>query len=315
MPRFISHFLLWLVSKFPKVYEWRNRLKSSGRLLGAPVDERKLWNEFKMKVPESLYMYFKPLTMRYRNNLWIEARTLGVRARVRTIKPVKPARKFIITLVNLPQSLQAAEHCIESAKLHGEHHGLEISPAISKFEALDFFTRHGFTWFHADYNFEKNKDPLPEMGCFASHYQLWRRCIELDEPIIILEHDAVFRYPVPPLRFKHVILLSRPSFTHGKYRFNRIRHPKPREIFYPMKVLAAAHCYAISPPAARILVNAAEKELIIPADSFINKSRVNILYYHPYLVDFSFDFSTIDARYPSSPHPEKTWRDYEENPK
>lgn len=260
-------------------------------------------------------VYLSWLTQRYRTNLWIEARTIGVRARVRAIKPVKPARKFIITLVNLPQSLEAAERCIQSAKQHGEHHGLEISPAISKFEAHDFFVRHGFTWFHGDYNVEKGKDPLPEMGCFASHYRLWQRCIELNEPVIILEHDAMFQSPIPPLRFKHAILLSRPTFTHGSYRFNSLRAPRPREIFYPMNVLAAAHCYTISPAGARILVDAADRELISPADSFINKRRLDILYYHPYLVNFTYHFSTIDARYPGSPTPEKTWEDYKESPK
>lgn len=302
--------LLRFALKLRKAREWRDRLSFPGRLLGAPVTEEKIWNEFKGKIASIFPILTAPITWRYRTNLWIECRTLSVRVRVRTVKPVKPTRKFIITLVDLPQSVQAARKCIESAKLHNEHHGLEIWPATSKFDALDFFARRGFTWLHTDHNLEKGKDPLPEMGCFASHYRLWRRCLELDEPIIVLEHDAVFRSPVPPLRFKHVILLSRPSFTLGKYRFKDLSRPKPREIFYPMKVLAAAHCYALSPDAAHILVNAAERELIVPADSFINKSRVDILYYHPYPVDFSFDFSTIDARHPHSLLPRQIWEDY-----
>jgi glycosyl transferase family 25 len=30
-----------------------------------------------------------------------------------------------------------------------------------------------------------------EVGCFISHYILWKKCIELDEPIIIFEDDGV----------------------------------------------------------------------------------------------------------------------------
>ena len=30
-----------------------------------------------------------------------------------------------------------------------------------------------------------------EVGCFLSHYGLWKKCIELDEPILILEDDAI----------------------------------------------------------------------------------------------------------------------------
>ena len=28
-------------------------------------------------------------------------------------------------------------------------------------------------------------------GCFFSHWNLWNRCVELNEPIVILEHDAI----------------------------------------------------------------------------------------------------------------------------
>ena len=30
-----------------------------------------------------------------------------------------------------------------------------------------------------------------EVGCFLTHYHLWKKCIQLNEPIIILEDDAV----------------------------------------------------------------------------------------------------------------------------
>ena len=30
-----------------------------------------------------------------------------------------------------------------------------------------------------------------EVGCFMSHYELWDQCISLNEPIIILEDEAV----------------------------------------------------------------------------------------------------------------------------
>lgn len=314
-PVFVRRFILRCFLRFQKVQAWHKKLQTTNRVLGVPLNEEKIWNMFKKQTASWFSGYLSWLTQLYRNNLWVEARTLGVRVRVRTIKPVKPAKKFIIALNNLPQSMKAAECCIESAKQHGESHGLEIFPAVSKFEAYDFFIRHGFTWFHTDYNFDKGKDPSSEMGCFASHYLLWQRCIALDEPIVILEHDAVFRSSIPPLRFKHVILLSRPSFTTGNYRYRDIRCPRPREVFYPMKTLAAAHCYAISPSGARILVAATDRELILPADSFINKGLLDVLYYHPYLADFSYDFSTIDARYPGSPSPEEVWGNYEKDRK
>ena len=38
----------------------------------------------------------------------------------------------------------------------------------------------------------KTKLSRGEVGCFMSHYAAWAECIELDEPVIILEDDAVF---------------------------------------------------------------------------------------------------------------------------
>lgn len=32
---------------------------------------------------------------------------------------------------------------------------------------------------------------LGELGCFASHYSLWQKCVELETPIIILEDDVL----------------------------------------------------------------------------------------------------------------------------
>ena len=30
------------------------------------------------------------------------------------------------------------------------------------------------------------------IGCFYSHYRLWQKCIELDEPILVFEDDVIF---------------------------------------------------------------------------------------------------------------------------
>lgn len=31
----------------------------------------------------------------------------------------------------------------------------------------------------------------PELGCYSSHYLLWEKCVSLNEPIIVLEDDAI----------------------------------------------------------------------------------------------------------------------------
>ena len=34
---------------------------------------------------------------------------------------------------------------------------------------------------------------LNQLGCYASHYLMWEKCVELDSPIIVLEDDAKFK--------------------------------------------------------------------------------------------------------------------------
>jgi len=38
----------------------------------------------------------------------------------------------------------------------------------------------------------KTRDINKRIGCFLSHYTLWKNCIEADKPIMILEQDALF---------------------------------------------------------------------------------------------------------------------------
>ena len=36
------------------------------------------------------------------------------------------------------------------------------------------------------------KNPKARVACALSHYLLWKTCVKLDEPVLVLEHDAVF---------------------------------------------------------------------------------------------------------------------------
>lgn len=52
-----------------------------------------------------------------------------------------------------------------------------------------------FNKYNAQKRFQRkgNYMNLSQLGCFASHYLLWEKCIELDQPIIILEDDAIIK--------------------------------------------------------------------------------------------------------------------------
>ncbi|KJY79083.1 glycosyltransferase family 25 protein [Vibrio nigripulchritudo] len=54
-----------------------------------------------------------------------------------------------------------------------------------------------------------------ERGCYASHYLLWQKCIELGKPIVVLEDDAI-----PLEGFSNI--LSKLKELHTKYGYIRL---------------------------------------------------------------------------------------------
>lgn len=94
-------------------------------------------------------------------------------------------RTFIIRLSDNPLSNGFADDAFLSVlrfKLIPEYfEGIKAS------EAQRFFDHHGLV---------KAPDPSVRwndatMGCFASHYALWQKCVDLNEPIVVLEHDGI----------------------------------------------------------------------------------------------------------------------------
>ena len=114
-------------------------------------------------------------------------------------------------------------------------------------------------------------------GCFYSHYNLWKKCVELNEPIIIWEDDILISRPYIPVEWKDILVLA-------------IGHPKKSAIYMPLlespegdpdsidyRYASMPGCcgYAIKPHAAKKLLEIYSRTYL-PADNAINKFHVNI---------------------------------------
>ncbi|NBI42638.1 glycosyl transferase [[Haemophilus] felis] len=62
--------------------------------------------------------------------------------------------------------------------------------AINGKENPDFFLFQKYNE-HKRLKIRANKLSLPQLGCWASHYLLWEKCVALNKPIIIIEDDAI----------------------------------------------------------------------------------------------------------------------------
>ena len=103
-----------------------------------------------------------------------------------------------------------------------------------------------------------------EVGCFLSHWQIWNKCIEKNESIIVLEDDAILTD-----RFNMEEIESLPyDFVYLAYKEMgekiKIDDTLSKPV-YPYWTLA----YMIRPQAARVLVNNEAKRNILPVDEYL----------------------------------------------
>ena len=104
-----------------------------------------------------------------------------------------------------------------------------------------------------------------EVGCYLSHYYLWAKCIALNEPIIILEDDAVLtdRFSSQEIKknFDAGYNLMYLGYNEmGEYQNIDDTFVKPD---YPYWTVG----YALTPTAAQILIQ--NRKEIIPVDEYL----------------------------------------------
>lgn len=118
-------------------------------------------------------------------------------------------------------------------------------------------------------------------GCFASHYLLWKRCIELDEIIGIFEYDARQVRVMPkhlefenllhlgawhPIREEdNAVLINGGRGIHDYTGYNRWGFKN---------VMMGMQSYLLKPHAAKILVEMAKEKGWLPCDRFVSTDIV-----------------------------------------
>ena len=123
---------------------------------------------------------------------------------------------------------------------------------------------------------EKDKGKLSRpgvVGCFYSHYKLWQKCVELNEPIMIFEDDVKFYRKYEPVEFDDILILSlgKNSFLNEPYT-TYLESPSgtPAAVAWKNFSMPGASGYAIKPHTARGLVKF-YRPYWYPADNAINQ--------------------------------------------
>jgi glycosyl transferase, family 25 len=194
-------------------------------------------------------------------------------------------KSFVITIMDLNHSVNVAKRCIDSAKkfdldvnffeaITPKDNPLEILASLNINE-LDFT--------------EKYSRKLNGISCFLSHYMLWKKSIEINESILIFEHDAVVIDKIPSDgRFDSLLSLGKPSFGSFKTPSSN-----GVNMLTSKKYLPGAHAYIIKPNAAKKLIKQASIKANY-ADVFLNIDTFPwIQEYYPWPVIVEDTFTTV----------------------
>ena len=130
-----------------------------------------------------------------------------------------------------------------------------------KLQALGFDVNHD--WIDPLLNTPLTKG---EVGCFLSHWEIWKKCVEMNEPVMVLEDDARItdRFSMEEIEQ----YLQTYSFLYLGWKEMKTSVPidgKVVQPVYPYWTLA----YVITPESAKILMNESIATSIIPVDEYL----------------------------------------------
>jgi hypothetical protein len=185
-------------------------------------------------------------------------------------------KTFVIALKDHEISLKQLEDCKASANMHGWK--------IETFWGVNGRSITEENWKSIGVTPITKK--LGQQGCWFSHYLLWNKCIEINEPIVIFEHDAVIQQPWMPLEIDISIVK-----LHKHYR----KYPMDSKWIHPIfgRWSPSMHAYVILPKHADILLRASKKFGCYNADVFTGDKVISVeLLGEPELVMRQNTFST-----------------------
>jgi GR25 family glycosyltransferase involved in LPS biosynthesis len=210
---------------------------------------------------------------------------------------------YVITLLNIPQSVEVAKRCMESAKKYGID--VEIFPAVFRDIAKAEAEKENLK-----YNIRNASMSKPDAvaGNFISQYRIWKKIRDSKEPAIVLEHDAVFYDKLPKID-GDIVNLGHPSFS----KFEKKNKPGIYPLFSKKKGhFPGAHAYFVSPKGADLLIKKADEIGIVECDLFLNlKNFPNLKEIYPWIAKAKDTFSTIQN--PSGCKPKHSFnKDYKQ---
>ena len=196
-------------------------------------------------------------------------------------------KSFVITIMDIPESVKAAKRCIASMPEFNVQMFKAVTPKdnpekMMKQKGIDN------SWF---LGLDQGKFSRMQrcQAAFLSHHTLWEWCANNNEEVQIFEHDAV-RVGNLPMHIEHrgTITIGQPSY--GQYHIPR--HIGVQRLMHK-NYFGGAHAYRMKPKAARSII-AHAREYACATDVFLTNEFFPWLEeFYPWPVIAKDSFSTI----------------------
>ena len=197
-------------------------------------------------------------------------------------------KSFIIHLSKVPSSLESALQLQQDLK--SIDIDAELFEGTYGSNAEEIFKKEGrqvhptsFKGGAVDERYTNKTKRPGVMGCFYSHYRLWQKCVELNEPICVFEDDVAIHRPLISVPFDDVLILTlgaRKSEKYKQYLHDPSGDPKAED--YHNASMPGTTGYAITPQGAKKLLTVYNKTFLA-SDNAMNVMVVDIKI-HNYLV-------------------------------
>lgn len=209
-------------------------------------------------------------------------------------------KSFVITIEDDDTSQQAADTCIKSSKSVNNPFTIEKFTAITPKQVDGLMSKHNlqwnYPWIGEEFDFStglkksayKTANPKNRMACALSHYTLWKLCYDLNEHILILEHDAMFVQRLDPVYIMNsnfnAVGLNNPlgATRKAKVFYDMVESQKDKPIIITPTIdevsvpqgLAGNSAYILSPGGARMILDAAYQYGLWPNDALMCKQVI-----------------------------------------
>ena len=192
-------------------------------------------------------------------------------------------RAYVIGLGRIPNSFESAVQVYNRLK----DYGLDVAFHEGTYgdEVEDIFARERRVLYHTSFKgnpvddeYRRSSMRLGVMACFHSHWRLWKRCVELDEPILIFEDDVIFERGWHPVEWTDVLLVATGKTVYqDPWYAEKLYNPQEPPIAVPLnrKVMPGAVGYGLTPAGARKLTEF-YKNCFLPADNAMNAQVVEL---------------------------------------